>query len=105
MGMELYLVRHAEAVYEPNDEVGRGLTPAGRRDAAWLVELFSDKSIDAVVSSPYARAIETVEGIARHAGCPLTIEEDFRERRLAGPEPGGRHLDDFEQVIERLWAE
>lgn len=39
--------------------------------------------IHVVCSSPYVRAIQTVEGIAEALGVPIDIDERFRERTLS----------------------
>ena len=40
--------------------------------------------IDAIVSSPYKRAIQTIEGIANTKNIKIKIYEELRERQLKG---------------------
>lgn len=66
--MKLYLIRHADAVRE--DVVGsdsdRWLSLRGREDARVLARLLRGEqvSLDAIVSSPLVRAIQTAELVA-----------------------------------------
>lgn len=68
-GMQLYLVRHAEAAPGRPDEL-RPLTPGGRRVARDLGRLLRSQGIrvDAVLTSPLLRARQTAEAIARELG-------------------------------------
>ncbi|RDZ42813.1 histidine phosphatase family protein [Haloferax sp. Atlit-10N] len=91
-------VRHAHAPYVPDAERTRGLSRRGRRDAARVTARLADLA-DVVATSPYERARATVEGVADAADAPLIVDEDLRERELAGS-----HVDDFEQAVEHLWA-
>jgi 2,3-bisphosphoglycerate-dependent phosphoglycerate mutase len=81
----LLLVRHAEP-YQPTfqgtDERDRSLTERGREQALRLARSFADADIEAIYSSPYRRAIQTVEPLARRHGLRLRIMEDLRERLL-----------------------
>ena len=65
--MRVFLVRHAEAAPGEPDEL-RPLTDAGRAAARALGERLAQEQLDAVVTSPYLRARETGEAIARAAG-------------------------------------
>ncbi|SIS74933.1 2,3-bisphosphoglycerate-dependent phosphoglycerate mutase [Salimicrobium salexigens] len=95
----LYLVRHAHSVYTP-DERGRPLSDRGLTDAAIVTELLKKEDISRVVSSPYRRAFQTVEGIARHINKDVEVMENFKERLLAG-EPVG----DFTAAITKVWED
>jgi 2,3-bisphosphoglycerate-dependent phosphoglycerate mutase len=94
----LFLVRHAHAEYGP-DEM-RGLSPAGRAEAAHVADVLASQGIARIYSSPYARAIETVQPLADRLGVPIAIDDDLRERRLAGGP-----LDDFRAVLEATWRD
>ncbi|NOU96652.1 histidine phosphatase family protein [Paenibacillus sp. LMG 31456] len=84
MGTAIYMVRHAESPFSIENERTRGLSPKGQKDAAAVTEIMLQQNIQAVVSSPYRRAIQTVEGLANALGLEIEIEEDLRERLLAG---------------------
>lgn len=84
--MNIYMVRHAESPYSAELERTRGLSEQGWADAALVADILMKESIDAVVSSPYTRAVQTVQGFAEKRGLPIERMEDFRERDLAGPD-------------------
>ena len=73
--MRLFLVRHAEAAPGEPDEL-RTLTDDGRATARGLGEQLKAEHPDSVVSSPFLRARETADSIARAVG--LTAEVDER---------------------------
>ena len=67
----LYLVRHGKAGSRhdwkgPDHE--RPLSKRGRRQAEGLVDLLAGRDIDAVVSSPFVRCVETVQPLADKLG-------------------------------------
>lgn len=100
----VYFVRHATAPWVPNREATRPLSAVGREEAERVAAALSGASIDAVVSSPYARARETVEPLAALRGLDVAPEPGFRERALAdGPvETVG---ETFESAVERVWSD
>jgi 2,3-bisphosphoglycerate-dependent phosphoglycerate mutase len=84
--LDLLLVRHAEAA--PPDAAGdpedqRPLSEAGRRAAEELADELEPFHVSAVYSSPYPRAVQTVEPTARRRGLPIQELADMRERRLS----------------------
>ncbi|MFC7204981.1 histidine phosphatase family protein [Haloferax namakaokahaiae] len=91
-------VRHAHSPYVPDAERARGLSEQGRRAAARVTTHLGPVA-DVVVTSPYERAKATVEGVADVAEVPLIVDEDLRERELAG-----NHVEDFDGAVEHLWA-
>lgn len=95
-----YFVRHAHSPYVPDREATRGLSAHGRRDASRVAEILTQRGVDVVVSSPYARAVETVREIAETIGVEIIIDKGFRERTVAE-----RHVDDFEEALARLWED
>ena len=103
---EIILVRHAEAVpLQPgaSDAVDndRPLSDAGRIAADQLASELSRLPIEAVFSSPYRRAIETVEPIAATHQLHVRMDEDLRERRLAGvPLVGDAFVDAIRRARE-----
>jgi phosphohistidine phosphatase len=72
--VRVFLVRHAEAKPGEPDEL-RPLTDAGRAAARALGERLASESLDAVVTSPYLRARETGEAIARAAGLQASHDD------------------------------
>lgn len=78
----LYFVRHAHSIYS-TDELGRPLSEQGLIDAKEVTDLLIEEDIDIVVSSPYKRAYQTVEGIALHLEQEIEINDDLKERVLS----------------------
>ncbi|MBN8210460.1 histidine phosphatase family protein [Bacillus sp. NTK071] len=95
----IYLVRHAHSTYTP-DEYGRELSQKGREDQKRLTNVMKNVKIDAVLSSPYMRAIQTVEGLAENNGLEIQLIEEFKERVLS-QEP----VDNFDNAIEAVWRD
>ncbi|MGH1280079.1 histidine phosphatase family protein [Bacillus basilensis] len=95
----IYFVRHAHSTYT-KDERERPLSEKGHCDAENVTHLLKDKHIDVVISSPYKRAIQTVQGIANTYNISIQIEEDLRERLLSS-EP----VADFNDAIENVWED
>ncbi|NOU96612.1 histidine phosphatase family protein [Paenibacillus sp. LMG 31456] len=75
----IYMVRHGESPKTDGNERTRGLTDKGRLDAHIITELLKDEGIDTFVSSPYERAILTIEELARSLGKEVLAFEDLRE--------------------------
>jgi 2,3-bisphosphoglycerate-dependent phosphoglycerate mutase len=103
-GTTVYMVRHAESPFSLENERNRGLSARGFKDAAVVTEILKHKNIQAVVSSPYVRAIQTVQGLADELGLPIELYEDLRERPLAGLDYVIEEKD-FMPAIERSFAE
>jgi len=97
MKTNIYFVRHAHSTYTP-DELGRPLSERGFSEAKMVRELLLKVKIDYVVSSPYNRAIQTVEGVAKSLNQEIVIEENFKERVLSK-----KPIEDFNQAITEVW--
>jgi 2,3-bisphosphoglycerate-dependent phosphoglycerate mutase len=93
----IYFVRHANSSYTP-DELNRPLSEKGLDDAKKVTELLSHENITNVIASPYKRAIQTVEGTANYFGLTISIDEGFRERKLADSS-----VVNFDKVILKYW--
>lgn len=93
----LYFIRHAHSIYT-SDEIGRPLSSQGLDDATKVIHLLAKEPVDFVISSPYKRAIQTVEGIAERIEQDVQIETDFRERLLTV-----KPVEDFQEAITKVW--
>ena len=98
MNTNIYLVRHAHSTYTP-DELTRPLSEKGFRDAKIISKILLNEDIDYVLASPYKRAIQTVEGIARYINTEIIIEDAFKERKIAEGS-----VDNFDSAITKLWT-
>lgn len=94
MRTNLYFVRHAHSIYTP-DEAARPLSEKGLEDAYKAAQLLNEESIDHIISSPYKRAIQTIEGIS---GNGIELADEFKERTLSS----GRVVD-FDAAIQKVW--
>jgi len=106
----VYFIRHAESDNAVRDGRIRPLTAKGLADCGLVTEFLADKHIDAVLSSPFKRAIDTVGGFAEKAGLTVIIDEDFREQRSdtgwSGSKwPRSAKNEDFYRFLERQWAD
>ncbi|OPA75361.1 histidine phosphatase family protein [Paenibacillus selenitireducens] len=75
----IYMVRHGESPKTEGNERTRGLTDKGRSDANKVTELLIDEGIDTYVSSPYRRAILTIEELAQSFDKEILVFEELRE--------------------------
>lgn len=95
----IYLVRHAASA--PSALVPESdwpLSDAGNRQAQALVPQLAQLAIDQVITSPYRRAVATIEPFARTANLPITTEIDLRERKLTESTD-----DDWLALLKRVW--
>jgi 2,3-bisphosphoglycerate-dependent phosphoglycerate mutase len=67
-------------------------------DAIKISQILEKENIDIVISSPYKRAIQTVEGVSQYIGKDIIIEDDFRERKLSE-----MPVEDFNVAITKVW--
>jgi 2,3-bisphosphoglycerate-dependent phosphoglycerate mutase len=93
----LFFVRHAHSTYSP-DELRR--SEKGQTDAEIITQILKKENIDYVISSPYKRAVQTVEGVADFFGKEVIIENSFKERILSeGP------IENFDLAVTKVWEE
>jgi ribonuclease H / adenosylcobalamin/alpha-ribazole phosphatase len=83
MARVVTLVRHGQtersATGTYSGRLDVPLTDAGRDQAQRTAQQLSGAGIDAVVTSPLARALETAQAIADAAGVALTVDERLTE--------------------------
>ncbi|MDN7227667.1 histidine phosphatase family protein [Planococcus sp. N064] len=80
MKKTIYLVRHCSAT---GQEPGALLTPEGEQQARQLANFFQDKEIRHIISSPFTRAIESIEPTADLLGLGIEVEDRLAERVLS----------------------
>lgn len=96
----LYFVRHAESRFIEGQERERGLTEQGYLDAEKVAQLLHKEDVEVLYSSPYLRAVHTIQRLADLCGKSVFIEEDLCERTLSGPHV--KH-DDFYEAKRQLY--
>ena len=84
MKTTIYMIRHAKSPFVFGQERTRGLSEKGLMDAKKIAERFKDIHIDAIVSSPYTRVIQTVRFLSESKYLPIIEYEDLRERPIKG---------------------
>ena len=94
----VYFIRHAEPNYNNRNDAQRELSAKGLIDRTLVTAFLKDKHIDAVFSSPFKRAIDTVHDFADTYGFNITIIDDFRERQI-----DSIWIDDFEAFSKKQW--
>lgn len=96
----VYFVRHAQPNYDNHDDLTRELTEQGLADRMKVVAALEDTAVDAVLSSPYKRAVDTVQPLADAHGLKVETDADFRERKV-----GDGWLEDFTSFAKQQWAD
>jgi 2,3-bisphosphoglycerate-dependent phosphoglycerate mutase len=100
--LDVILVRHAEtdngAEWDDRDDE-RPLSPEGRRAAQELAEELDPYGLTAIYSSPFSRALQTVEPLAQRREMEITLLPDLRER-----ETGAIARADWLSHLERSWT-
>ena len=97
---KVFFVRHAEPNYDNHDDRSRELSPRGMEDRKKVTSFLADKNIDIVISSPFKRAVDTVQDFADKNGLPVEIVEDFRERKV-----DSGWIEDFASFSKKQWSD
>ncbi|MEJ8546124.1 histidine phosphatase family protein [Brevibacillus borstelensis] len=79
----IYMVRHGDSPKDGNERT-RGLTDKGKADAHRITELLKTEGIEVFISSPYLRAILTIQELAQCSGKEILIFENLKERNFSG---------------------
>ena len=80
----IYMIRHAKSPFVVGQELTRELFTQVLIDAKKVADIMDNKKIDLIVSSPYKRAIQTIEEIATNKDIEIIVYEELRERQLKG---------------------
>jgi len=105
-GRTLYLVRHGEAASTWGQHADPALSDRGREQAAATAEALLaalDGPPAALVSSPLCRAQETADALARRVGCPVAVDERFRE--IPSPVPLARRQEWLRAFMRERWSD
>lgn len=95
---KVYYVRHAEPNYDNHNDALRELTPKGLNDRKLVTKFLADKKINAAVSSPFRRAVDTIKEFADLEGIKIEVIDEFRERKV-----DSGWIDDFALFIQKQW--
>lgn len=72
----------------------------GLRDRTLVTEFLMDKQIDAVLSSPYKRAMDTVRDFAEKKAMEIIVVENFKERKV-----DSGWIEDFNSFCKKQWED
>ncbi|WP_062110219.1 histidine phosphatase family protein [Bacillus niameyensis] len=98
MDKNLYIIRHCQAEGQPPQA---SLTEKGFEQALALTEFFSTIQIDRIISSPFLRAIQTIQPFAQKTN--LKIEEDERlAERILSKDPIPNWLEIYKETYQDL---
>lgn len=100
----IYFVRHAQSPWVPDREAERPLSEEGKRAAERVADSLADVAFDAVLTSPYERARQTVRPLADRRGMDLRVRDDFRERTLTDG-PAEDFGETFQSAVDAVFAD
>lgn len=81
--MKLYVIRHCEAEGQAPDAC---LTMAGKEASERLANFLTHLNIELAISSPFTRALHTIEPFVRKNNIPFKIDHRLSERLLSSEE-------------------
>lgn len=96
----VFYVRHAEPNYQNHQDAARELSPKGLQDRMLVTQFLSGKQIDVLISSPFKRAVDTIQEYADSVGLDITLHDAFRERKV-----GSGWIDDFTAFSQKQWQD
>lgn len=80
MDKTIYLIRHCQATGQAPDAE---LTELGRKQAQKLAEFLRARQVIHFISSPFTRAIQSIEPAADQLNLPIEIDDRLAERVLS----------------------
>ena len=104
----MILIRHGQTIFNVVFSVTRIdpgvpdplLTSRGRRQAREIAAALAGEGIERVLASPYRRAVQTADTLARALGVPMTVDPDVRERFSFSCDVGSPR-----STLARAWPE
>jgi 2,3-bisphosphoglycerate-dependent phosphoglycerate mutase len=78
--VKIYVIRHCEAAGQPPEAL---LTDKGLKQALDLCEFFFNIKIDRIISSPYKRAVQSIQPLAKRLNVEVEIDSKLTERVLS----------------------
>lgn len=94
----VYFVRHAEPDLSNHNDLTRDLTPKGIKDRKFLIDYFKNKKLDVAFSSPFKRAIRTIEPVAKSRNLKINQISEFCERKI-----GDEWISNFHEYCQKQW--
>lgn len=97
MGKIIYLIRHCEATGQAPDAE---LTEMGKKQAQELAEFLKNRQVIHFISSPFTRAIQSIEPAADRLDLPIEIDDRLAERVLSSED-----LPDWMEKLEESFED
>lgn len=94
----IYFVRHSIRDTTIKNEFAP-LSDEGQKLALRLVDFFANKQIDAIYSSPFSRAIDTIQPTAIKLNQSIHLLENLKERNV------GQWVADFDAFSKQQWLD
>ena len=98
MNTTVYFIRHAKPDISIKDDMTRPLSLEGIEKSKELVKLFKEIKIDYIYSSPFKRAIQTIEPIVKNKNIKIEVINDFRERKMSD-----EWIENYEEYSKKQW--
>lgn len=95
---KIYFIRHSIRDQAIIDDATAPLTAVGHQLADKLVKQFEDISVAAIYSSPFLRAVQTVEPLSSQLDLPIMTMAALRERQT-------RQRFDWLAHLQMLWTD
>lgn len=93
----IYVIRHCEAEGQPPESP---LTEIGLKQAMDLTHFFADMEVERIVSSPYKRAIQTIQPLANQLNIEIEINNKLAERSLSS-----QPLSDWQEKLKATFED
>ncbi len=97
MATQLFLVRHCESA---GQEAAAPLTAAGQGQAIALADYLETREVELLVSSPYARAQQSIAPLAQRLALDVEIDPRLAERVLSAAP-----LEHWREAIRRTFED
>jgi 2,3-bisphosphoglycerate-dependent phosphoglycerate mutase len=81
MNTKLYIIRHCQTAGQEPEAV---LTADGEKQAEKLADFLGDARIERIVSSPFVRAVQSIEPLAHRLRLEIETDPRLQERVLSG---------------------
>jgi len=95
---KIYFVRHSLPNFEIKDDRTRPLSAEGIERCKEIDSFFKEIEIDAIYSSPFKRAYDTVINLSKIKKIEIKYIEDFRERKVSD-----KWIEDFNDFAKKQW--
>ncbi|GAF63846.1 phosphoglycerate mutase [Bacillus sp. TS-2] len=95
MDQNIYIIRHCEAEGQSPEST---LTEKGFNQANDLADFLSDFEVDRVISSPFLRALQTIQPFATNKNIEIEVDHRLSERILSS-----MHFSDWMDKLEETF--